>query len=164
MSCGLYYCLQLLSKKKIHLLEIFNGLKIEGPVIFWRQLQSIQHILHWCTTWEIGDGQLTSFWFHAWNGLPIGRKKAPRPQQPYISLGQGLPLCQTIAPELLSSTNSIVLSSAQDRIVWRWTTHSLYTAKSVYTKMMEGGGLQMITQTFGDTRCLRQSEFLPTFY
>lgn len=106
---------------------------------FWRQLQSIQHIFHMSTTWEIGDGCLISFWFHAWSGLPIRENRAPRPQQPYISLQQGLPLCQVIAPDSMTQASSIVLSSAQDRIIWRWSVHGLYMAKSIYTKMMEVG-------------------------
>ena len=50
-----------------------------------------------------------------------------------------MPLCHNFAPELLPLPIPIILSEEQERIVWRWTAHDQYTAKSVYTKMMEGG-------------------------
>lgn len=131
-------------------IEVVNILKVnaniqQGPKLwiavgsfFWKQLRGLWYLFNWCTGWEIGDGKLISFWFHAWQGLPLRNNRPPRPTRPNISLHSAIPIITDLLPNspLLELP---MLTQQMDVILWKWSTSGSYTAKSVYDKLSGGG-------------------------
>ena len=106
---------------------------------FWIQLNGIKHIFSWSTTWEIGDGKSISYWFDSWQGLPRASTRVLTAQKPNIALCEAWPVIQNINPNETLQAEEIEFTSNIDRITWRWEKFGLYTSKSAYKILAEGG-------------------------
>lgn len=79
-------------------------------------------------------------WFYAWSGKPIVESVhgATTPAQQCISLRDADPIRYIMHLDR-DNFEPIQFMDRRDAIVWRWTTHGTYTAKSVYSTICGGG-------------------------
>lgn len=106
---------------------------------FWNQLQKLKWWFDWSTEWSIGSGQGISFWHDSWEGTALIHEQETRPQYPYISLNDAVPIIQLFAPEFAEKVEAISITEGRDTIIWRWTANGRYTARSLYRAITEAG-------------------------
>lgn len=101
---------------------------------FWSQLHGIKHIFTSCTSWTIGDGRKISYWFDDWG---IGILAAAGTRQ----VGGALSIRQASALQGFMRDCNITFTNDQDELRWNLTTDGVYSAKSAYAILANGGKL-----------------------
>lgn len=111
---------------------------IKQGSFFWTALNSMKHIFHWCTSWDIGNGFRINFWYDSWAGSPILNQSDPVPDNPVLSLREAQPVLSNLAPSCI-----VNFTEEQDSLRWVWGSTGTYSSSSVYKIMAEGGRIIM---------------------
>lgn len=110
---------------------------LKSGSFFWKQLQGLRGFFNWSTAWQIGDGKSISFWFDSWDGLP-------KEQHQHIQGNQSISLTDaysTGTAQLLMDTDlsPLLFTGEEDFIHWRWESTGVYTSRSTYRILTQGG-------------------------
>ena len=112
--------------------------------------KEIKNLFYASTSWEIGSGTGISFWHDHWlDGISPSLaypKLFKHSKRRNITLSQGInnrfwvtlikpnPCFEVIAEYLdfWHRADQVVLSQADDKIIWKWTSNKIYSANSAY--------------------------------
>lgn len=118
----------------------WQGLFTPGPMLwskrgsfFWSQLLSIKHLFDWSITWSVGDGNSISYWYDKW-GTEVLKQTGSRCMGHAISLRSAVQSGSMDLEEEISFTDG-----QQDIMSWCWEGNQVYSAKSIYKLLTEGG-------------------------
>lgn len=79
-------------------------------------------------------------WYDSWSELPLisSDRDWPRPPSHRISLKDAIPALEQLVPEM----NAILLAEGTDVLFWQWNSAGIYTSKSTYSVLVEGGRME----------------------
>lgn len=143
-------------------------LRKTNPSRPWQHLHipccpAVQSIFRASTSWSIGDGTTCLFWEDHWiDGFtvaelaPLVHALVPRRLRKCRLVAEGLAdrswvqdVQGTLCPaalvqyiELWLRLSPVTLSATPDRLIWRWTTDGVYSAKSCYKALFYGSTIE----------------------
>ncbi|KAJ4778783.1 RNA-directed DNA polymerase (reverse transcriptase)-related family protein [Rhynchospora pubera] len=121
---------------------------LEGS-FFWKDLLKLRYFFQISTRTILGNGKATLFWYDNWatNKPVYFLPKTRRPLKPHLTVAAAQHNWHALFPsplsELLTAHKSLldetVLSIAQDRLVWKWTSHGHFSVASTYKALITAG-------------------------
>lgn len=115
---------------------------------FWSQLIKIRGVFTWSTIWCVGDGSTISYWYDTCHEMPRVSNLVATALQPFISLKDAWTRMQELNPHETVPTDFFTFTEAADRIQWKWDKSGVYSVKSIYRVLSEGGRIKC---TFRET-------------